>query len=252
MIRRRMPKRRPNDTHRPVDSQKRKVYAAEGEAFAGYSQPNIGPANRPDLRSVMACDIWVNRQLRRKRLRDALHKLGVTIPSRIHINPTGASAGGGGTKINAGKWARTEQVLLHELAHILNDYAGGWRDTSGHGREYARIYLTLVKYVLGTFWERRLRQAFRKHKVKYLPKRELTVDQRAALSARLAAVRHKAVAALPRNLNDEQYVEYVARKHDGAIPLEDDRAFGIVIKQQKEKETKLSRNYDIARTLSEG
>lgn len=249
MTRRRPPARGPSS--RPVDSQKRKVYAAEGEAFVGYSTPTIGPANRPDLRSVTACDIWVNRQLRRKRLRAALLALGVQIPSRVHINPTGHSAGGGSATINAGKFIRTEKYLLHELAHVLNDYAGGWRNKSGHGREYARIYLLLVRHVLGTFWERRLRQAFRKHKVKYLPKREYTPEQRAALSARLAAVRHKMVAANPRFMGDDDYLEHVASKNDGAISLDDPRAMNIIVRQQDEKIAALRRNLDAARTLSE-
>lgn len=192
---RRPPKRGP--AKRPVDGQKRKLYAAEDEAFASFATPNIGPANRPDLRSHTACEIWVNRQLRRKRLRDALDKLGVMVPSRVSVNPNGNSGGGGFTRINIGKWMRNEPMLLHELAHTLNDYAGGWLTKSGHGREYAQVYLTLVRYVLGTFWERRLRKAFAKHGVKYLPKRSLSPERRAELVARLAKMREKKAETTP-------------------------------------------------------
>jgi hypothetical protein len=183
--------RRPRSTtprRGAIDSQKRKVYAAEGAAFADLSSKDV------DLRSHTQCEIWINRQLQRARLRTALREIGVVIPDRVRIHPVGHSGGGGRNAINASKWMRNKMSLLHELAHVLNDY-GGYMGKAGHGWEYCRVYLLVVRHVLGSGWEKKLKVAFKKHGVRFRPKRELSPERRAALVERLASYRAKAPRA---------------------------------------------------------
>lgn len=63
-------------------------------------------------------------------------------------------------------WARTEDVVLHELAHIL---CPGWEQ---HGRLFARTYLELVKLFMGKDQHDRLRDSFREHGVRFTPRRK--------------------------------------------------------------------------------
>jgi hypothetical protein len=52
-------------------------------------------------------------------------------------------------------------LLLHEICHWITPH------DAGHGREYARIYLSAVKRFLGDDEARKLRAAFKTKRVKY-------------------------------------------------------------------------------------
>jgi putative metallohydrolase (TIGR04338 family) len=67
-----------------------------------------------------------------------------------------------GRTIRLSYWGRKEWVLLHELAHTLTP-----RDKSAHGKEFAGILLFLVQQVMGKAEADKLREAFKKNKVKY-------------------------------------------------------------------------------------
>lgn len=74
-------------------------------------------------------------------------------------------AHGGGTTIKLPRWTRRTYVILHELAHTMQ-FEQPW-----HGRQFAAIYLDLVKRWMGQdAWEK-LRDEFRKHKVRYSARR---------------------------------------------------------------------------------
>jgi hypothetical protein len=59
------------------------------------------------------------------------------------------------------KWARSERVMLHEIAHHAAP-----RDAAAHGPEYARIYVELVRTFMGEKPAARLLAAFEAHRVK--------------------------------------------------------------------------------------
>jgi len=67
-------------------------------------------------------------------------------------------------------WSRNKLTLLHELAHICC-----WCElrngsvVSAHGKEFAGVYLLLVRQNLGKSTENELADAMRRHKVKVLP-----------------------------------------------------------------------------------
>lgn len=69
-------------------------------------------------------------------------------------------------------WSRNKLTLLHELAHICC-----WCElpngdaVSAHGKEFAGIYLRLVRQNLGKSTETELLAAMRQHKVKVLDAR---------------------------------------------------------------------------------
>lgn len=77
-------------------------------------------------------------------------------------------------------WARDEIVILHELAHAITPPSTG----GCHGRFWARTFLELVGHVVGWDEAKLLRDAYKKYKVKYNPRRRLSVEAKAAARER--------------------------------------------------------------------
>lgn len=67
------------------------------------------------------------------------------------------------------RWSRNKMTLLHELAHICSgrELPNG-STVSAHGKEFAGIYLFLVKCFLGNQVETALFDAMKQHQVKVL------------------------------------------------------------------------------------
>jgi len=68
--------------------------------------------------------------------------------------------------ISLPRWARRKLVVLHELAHVVTWQCYG-KDRPAHGRTFARVYLRLVRHVLGQEAARELRWAFRRHRIRF-------------------------------------------------------------------------------------
>src|SRR5262249_27229542 len=64
------------------------------------------------------------------------------------------------------RWARRKLVVLHELAHVVTWTCYG-ACKQAHGRTFARVYLVLVRRVLGQEAARELRRAFRVQGVRF-------------------------------------------------------------------------------------
>ena len=60
------------------------------------------------------------------------------------------------------KWARTELVLLHEVAHCLTPWT-----FAGHGPEYAGVLLTLARRGMGPATAQRMEDAFARERVRW-------------------------------------------------------------------------------------
>lgn len=79
------------------------------------------------------------------------------------------------------RWARSQRVVLHELAHVASDDG----DLSpSHGRKFCRAFLALVGRWMGSESQKELRESFRRHNVKWHRRKNLTEDQRKALAQR--------------------------------------------------------------------
>jgi putative metallohydrolase (TIGR04338 family) len=108
---------------------------------------------------------------------------------RIALSDGRRHAHGSRQRIVLPRWARQPLVVLHEIAHAVQDSADTGGRCAWHGWAWAALYLRLVRRFLGTEWYRRLRLAFRSHRVRYTKPRQLSKEARAAASARLAAWR---------------------------------------------------------------
>jgi len=89
------------------------------------------------------------------------------------------------------KWARYEEVVLHEVAHIVTDVQYGMRPAF-HGWQFASNLIELVRYSMGKPEADMMKGSFRSSGVRFAkPKKRvpLTDEQKVAATQRLAAAR---------------------------------------------------------------
>ncbi len=177
------------------DTQRKKVYEAERAAFVGpaagesygwgclYRDGDLGEI-RKLVKKITASATW------KKLLADAGTR-SVTI--EIADGRGTRAARGGHGFLNLPRWARTLPVILHELAHVSAPWAG-------HHWPFAAAYLTLVARFLGAAERDALKAAFKAHRVRFTPPRQISPERLAqlrALGTRLAAARRMTPSPLP-------------------------------------------------------
>lgn len=145
------------------DSQRSKVYAAERVVVDQAGISRIYYVDDIKIFIDNFCSkVWFKRRfgLRSIQVKDGRGK---------------RRASGGGNTITMPIWSRNQLFILHEVAHCLAP--------SGchHNWEFVKTYLDLVYYVLGEDTYKILREKFKKHRVKYYPKRILSEDVREKL-----------------------------------------------------------------------
>ena len=156
------------------DVQRSKSYRAEDGVRRGniYANDTLSceEANR-FIRNVMSTE-WFN-----KRFFQCLHfgsggwhPINVTYLKKDRRACTGGSDG-----ITIAPWGRNRLVILHELAHCLNrrllrqagQAYGHRKPYAAHGRAWAFIFLELVGLGIGSEPGGRLKEEFKKHKVRF-------------------------------------------------------------------------------------
>lgn len=146
---------------RPRDSQRKRAYDAErqvrNECEALF--PNKDRMTLPEIKE------WVYKIDNSNWM--AKHYFRATGYPNIIIKDGRGRRSAFGSRIVLGfpKWSRTKLIVLHELAHSI-DSRMHQDFTAGHGREWARIFLTLVKRWSKEHYEL-LHIAFHLYKVKH-------------------------------------------------------------------------------------
>lgn len=175
---------------RPRDVQRSKMYASEWEVF-GWAEEEF--EDMEQLKDYLY-DILENRHVQNK------YPMARAIMSGTQKLKVSA---GQGHRRAITKWEdnfirvsfprkmRCKWVVVHELAHVLAP-----QDSAFHGREFARVYLYLVKLFFGQETQNKLKAAMKKHKCKYSKahtrwKKPLTQEEKDAMLARLTAGRNK-------------------------------------------------------------
>jgi putative metallohydrolase (TIGR04338 family) len=145
---------------RPRDSQKSKLYAAERQVPGFHTEDRIETV--PEIEAFVATVLrspWLVRTFGRFRIRvhdGRRHRIACAYPPSFAY---------GHATIVMPRWARSKMIALHEIAHVMTPAVYAW-----HGREYAALYLQLVRHFLGAQKFRQLRTAFIACRVKYKPK----------------------------------------------------------------------------------
>lgn len=158
------------------DSQRSKLYKAERNVWwfhgAGAEEKSLGEIKdlvKEILTSRWYGNYWQN--LPECDVEASRNKRGPI--EHIHVlDGRGRRRARGGRPLGAlrgsialPRWARNRWIMLHEIAHVFQT------EEPSHGRQFARIYLDLVKRWISPGASKLLRDSYRTHKVKYMAKR---------------------------------------------------------------------------------
>ena len=133
---------------RPRDNQRARLYRAEGELDAGRRLPTVDRM-QAWVDGLAATDWFV------ARWGDRAFEVR---PGFGHRRATADQNG----ILQMPKWARSELVLLHEVAHCLTPV-----DVASHGPEYAGVLLALVRRGMGPGPAQHLEDAFGRERVRW-------------------------------------------------------------------------------------
>ena len=133
---------------RPRDSQRARLYRAESGVGAGRKIPTV-ERMQAWVDGLAATDWFVDRW--------GARAFDVR-PGYGHRRATADEHG----VLQMPRWARTELVLLHEVAHCLAP-----RTCAAHGPEYAGVLLALARRGMGPATAQALEDAFARERVRW-------------------------------------------------------------------------------------
>lgn len=183
------------------DTQRLKLHRASHEASQGHSSPL---ATTSDIQKYL--ERQSARKVLQRRYGNAVDVTGWAL--RVSDGRSRRSAGVFGTdEISIPRWARNDWLVLQLWAHIIHkrtcvdgvisstscdflEMGSRSRELRGgahHGWQYAAIFLDLVHFCIGEEAAVALKAAFKKHKVRYRPKKTRVATQEQL--QRLAAMR---------------------------------------------------------------
>lgn len=147
---------------RPKDMQRARVYASEhfeqrSAAAVRWLGPS-GPKYSTGSPHIDACQIYVDWVISRPWF---IARWGPGWTINV-VQKSGGSAYGSNRGWRRGRmtlpvFARSEPVILHELAHCLTNHR---HDIAHHGPEWAGVYLELVRYAVGKDAAAQVREKF--------------------------------------------------------------------------------------------
>ncbi len=133
---------------RPRDGQRTRLYRAEGEVIAG----------RP-LATVARMQAYVDEIVRAEWFLSRWGERAFEVrPGFGHRRATADEHG----VLQMPKWARSELVLLHEVAHCLTPLT-----VAAHGPEYAGVLLAVARRAMSPGTGQSLEDAFARHRVRW-------------------------------------------------------------------------------------
>ena len=136
-------------TPRPRDSQRARLYRAEGTVDAGRRLPTVGRM-QAWVDGLVATEWFVARWGER------------SIEVRPGFGHRRATADAVNGVLQMPKWARSELVMLHEIAHCLTPLT-----LASHGPEYAGVLLALARRGIGPGTAQLLEDAFARERVRW-------------------------------------------------------------------------------------
>lgn len=169
---------------RPRDSQRARLYRAEEAVDAGRRLPTV--ERMQDWVDGLAATDWFV-------ARWGARSFDVR-PGFGHRRATADAANG---VLQMPKWARSELVLLHEVAHCLTPMT-----LASHGPEYAGVLLALVRRGMGLATAQLLEDAFAHERVRWtvvaVPQSSVRAERMAASLASVSS--HSASASEPATM----------------------------------------------------
>jgi putative metallohydrolase (TIGR04338 family) len=162
------------------DSQRRKLYEADWSFHDAHPELRLG-----SFEEVEAFATHVMERERRKFHHERQRAISEKAADTCRILRNGRRNGAAhvyhlfrGSRIEFGPGSFHKATVLHELAHHYAPRA------EKHGREFARVYVELVRRYLGSNYARELRERFRARGVKHTRPRKLSAQALEAARAR--------------------------------------------------------------------
>ncbi len=156
---------------RPRDAQKSRVYSWEKWASMTLSPEEEEFEKRPNGGVARKIYASLERKRDKKYLREFLAticaELGEVAPE-LKFRTGGRCSKGSSERIRLLPCDFTQRMLLHELAHTLQNRWHDWRTIQAHGKEFVGIYMYLLVRFGGVDYINLMRTA-NKRKVKFLP-----------------------------------------------------------------------------------
>lgn len=167
-----------------ADNQRSKVYNSE-DALVG-SKSKMGEKMLGDAPTTKQCKAYMEKVVSYEWFTARWH---ISTPSYVEGNAPLVGDGRARRRacwqastyeIKLPQWARTERVILHEMAHWIVDKAtvprsdgsvGFWvaqydKDHAAHGKEFASVLLELVRLQLGAEAAKALKASYKTNRVK--------------------------------------------------------------------------------------
>jgi len=138
---------------RTRDSQRKKLYEAESVVL-GKNLPTM-PEVEKYVAKVTRSDWWKK------------HHKYPTYPVEVQDGRGCRAYAFGMTRMKFPKWSRHEEVILHELAHLVVHSHYGYYGAAGHGKEFAKILLLLVKRFMGKEEYEKMKASFKTYHIKH-------------------------------------------------------------------------------------
>jgi len=174
------------------DSQKQRVYDAERKAAKSMAVAGDRNLRIPEIADV---EKYVNDIVRSAYWKAMFPKTTIVMVDEGRKGRRMACWKSWEKTIHLPSWARTELIILHELAHAAHDGSPDWDWTqAAHGWQFCAVYLQLVQRYLGRSAHDILAASFKLGGVRYQKpraKRVLTEEQKQVLRDRLAAHREE-------------------------------------------------------------
>lgn len=174
---------------RPRDTQRSRVYATsyEGTSPAAHAILANGRKTSAGNRHIDNCQAYVDDLTAQRWFQSRWGRKRIEVGHKVWGDATWD-----GGDISLPPWARTEDTILHEVAHALtpSKYAA-------HGPEYAGVYLTLVRGAVGVAAGRSLRESYREKRVRMNMAAVPAAGSRVVVTKTERAAKEKAAAQRP-------------------------------------------------------
>jgi putative metallohydrolase (TIGR04338 family) len=170
-----------------------RVYVKERDSQRGrlYKADDVLKPFATQLPEIRDVERFVERLFASKRVRKSWPRAvcGWSLPRVNDGRGCRNALAHGGSRVTIPRWARTSDVVIHELAHVIT-YRELGSMVAGHGWQFCSVYLRLVLLFMGREAHDAFKASMKANRVRFAPPRKrapLSPEARAALVARLKA-----------------------------------------------------------------